>query len=387
MLGACALPAYEATPGAGAAGGEAPGGNAGAGAGGVGAGGAGAGGAGGQSTSPAWRKPITFDAAILAETLVGFPMAVKLEVDGDLQAHANEDGSDIRFVAEDGQPLVHEIERYLPDGSVAAWVRIPSLPAGAKTTIFMVYGGGEAQPSQDPAVWDDRFAGVWHLSELDDSSYFADSSLENHSGEVATLATPPTATIGVMGGAFSFDGLEDRISFGDADGLDFGMESFSFSVWLWQGDNPGLWDAPWHKGGGNNNNAGYAFFLGTDSWVASINDGSNNEPVTLLPDSAGLADEWHHVLAVVDRGQQEMRAYLDGFPKGVTTIDAVGSVSGTEPAQLSHQESASSFDGSIDEVHVYRMVVPRSWAMAEVLSMRGDASFIAVGPEEPINGD
>jgi len=388
-LGACALPAYDVANGTGANGGEGPGGSggdAGADVGGGGAGGVGDGGAGGISVGPTWRKPIAFNASILDEELEGFPMAVKLELDDDLAAHASEDGSDIRFVAEDGTPLVHEVERYVSDGSLAAWVRIPTLPAGAMTTIFMVYGAGEAQPSPAPVVWDDRFAGVWHLSESDDSSFFADSSLETHVGNVVAPATRPTADIGLMGGAFSFDGLEDRISFNDPDGLNFGTESFSFSLWLWQGMNPGLWDAPWHKGGGNNDNPGYAFFLGKDGWVASINDGTNNQPVTLAPDSAGLADDWHHVLAVVDRTEQEMYAYLNGALVDTKPIVAVGSVSGSQPAQLSHQESASSFDGLIDEVHVYRMVVSPSWARAEVASVRGDSDFITIGPEQPLDG-
>jgi len=341
-LGSCALPAYEVTPGGSGA-----------------KGGAGIGG------------------------LVDFPLAVRLEADPDLLARASPDGTDIRFVDENGLPLAHEIERYASaQGSLTAWVSVAQIAAVDDTTVYLVYGDGAAQAPSASEVWDDRFAGVWHLAEPDGTTFFADGSPANHAGFVPANSTPPNAAEGVMAGARSFDGDEDRVSMGDHDDLDFdATTSFSYSAWVQQAPNANTFDSPLHKGGGSASNEGYAFYLGSGSWSTSISDGLNNVSSTLLIDSTGIA-EWKHVLAVVDRQEDLMHAYLDGARIGSTSIASLGSLGSSVPLQLGSLNST--YAGSIDEVRIYRMVVSESWARAEVLSVLGDAAFVTVGTEEPV---
>lgn len=314
-------------------------------------------------------------------------MAVRLDSDTELSERASADGSDIRFVTAEGTTLAHDLEHYRSgDGELAAWVLIPALTADITTTIYMVYGDGEAQPSSAADVWDDRFAGVWHLSEPSDATLFADSSPVDHPGSVQPPDTAPMATDGVMAGAQSFDGNEDRIFIGDFDDFDFDVgSSFSFSAWVRQGDNPGPFDNALNNGGGASANGGFGFFLGSDSWVASISDGIGFSSPTLLADSTGLV-QWVHLLAVVDREQQQMHAYKDGALVDTHSIGVIGPITSTRPLRIGGG-SNSTYQGTIDEVRIYRVAVSESWARAEVLGVKADPAFVMIGQEESVPTD
>ena len=78
-------------------------------------------------------------------------------------------GYDIIFRASDGvTQLDHEIEQYDgTNGTLVAWVRIPTLAYNADTTIYMYYGNAAitSATANPTGVWDTNFKGVWHLKE------------------------------------------------------------------------------------------------------------------------------------------------------------------------------------------------------------------------------
>src|ERR1700730_13928 len=99
-----------------------------------------------------WNKEWTIRKKIdLDTTTAGAPIAdpigttavlIRLH-DGNFRfAEAKEDGSDIRFVADDEKTLLtHHIEKYdalLNEAFI--WVKLPDVKAGSKTTFWMYYG-------------------------------------------------------------------------------------------------------------------------------------------------------------------------------------------------------------------------------------------------------
>lgn len=111
------------------------------------------------------RQPVTIDttpegAAIT--TPVDSPVALVRLHEGNFQfLAAREDGSDIRFVAEDDKTLLpFHIEKYdslLNEGFV--WVQLPKLEPGAKLTLWLYYGaatpgegGGDSAKTYDAST-------------------------------------------------------------------------------------------------------------------------------------------------------------------------------------------------------------------------------------------
>jgi len=80
----------------------------------------------------------------------------------------------------------------------------------------------KAQSSTDPSL-----VGLWHFDEGTGTTA-ADSSGNNNNG---TLVNGPTWTTGKVGGALSFDGVDDYASLGTS-GMPSGSQPFSISVWM-----------------------------------------------------------------------------------------------------------------------------------------------------------
>lgn len=111
---------------------------------------------------------------------------VKVILDGSFPwAHANTDGSDIRFTASDGTTLLpHWTVTWTNNSNAEIWVRIPVIEASPSTgTIFMYYGNSLAEDSSNGDAtflfFDDFESGVlnvskWHTSGTPSYSFLQD---------------------------------------------------------------------------------------------------------------------------------------------------------------------------------------------------------------------
>ena len=74
-------------------------------------------------------------------------------------------GSDLAFGVENGGELTiypHEIETWDPEGESLIWVKVPTLSAETKFTMY--YGNGVSVADSSTNVWS-NYVGVWHLNE------------------------------------------------------------------------------------------------------------------------------------------------------------------------------------------------------------------------------
>ncbi len=120
------------------------------------------------------RKEITLNHNLVpgSDPLIGFPCLVsttdtllRTEINGGVVQYA--DGRDLCFTAQDMLSILDfEIESFDPvEGSLIAWVRIPSLSALVDTEIFLYFGQAGALPQWDTAaVWSNQFTTVWHMN-------------------------------------------------------------------------------------------------------------------------------------------------------------------------------------------------------------------------------
>ncbi|MEI8285336.1 MAG: DUF2341 domain-containing protein, partial [bacterium] len=133
-----------------------------------------------QADSQAWwntawtaRKPITIDT-----TKTGFEVSgpvgtatvlLRLHQGNFNFESAKEDGSDLRFVAEDDKtPLEHRVEKWDALMNEAfVWVKVPAIKPGAQSKIWLYSGNAElkAEDAVDPkAAYDAETILVYNLN-------------------------------------------------------------------------------------------------------------------------------------------------------------------------------------------------------------------------------
>jgi biopolymer transport protein ExbB len=120
----------------------------------------------------AWtiRKKITLDtqAAGIATEATGVPVLVRLSTGNFDFLAANENASDLRFVAEDEKTVLpHHIERFDSTNELAfVWVQVPRLAgSNAAQHIWLYYGNEAAQPVAATGLYDASQWAVYHLGE------------------------------------------------------------------------------------------------------------------------------------------------------------------------------------------------------------------------------
>ncbi len=114
-----------------------------------------------------YRQKIIWEAADLE-------LATNVIVRVDINPQSGEDhflpgGDDVRFVTDQGEVLIHELERW-DDLRGLAWVRVPRVGDPMPTRLFMYHGNPSAPPPALEYPFGDAFTAVWHLSSDVDSS-------------------------------------------------------------------------------------------------------------------------------------------------------------------------------------------------------------------------
>lgn len=96
-----------------------------------------------------YRVPITIQENS-GNSLTDYQVLVTLNTSFNWSA-ANSDGSDIRFTDDLGNPLNYWIEEWNYNSGAKIWVKVPNIPAGSTTTIYMYYGNPAASSESNGA--------------------------------------------------------------------------------------------------------------------------------------------------------------------------------------------------------------------------------------------
>jgi hypothetical protein len=311
--------------------------------------------------------------------LVDFPVLFSV-VDPDIAARASADGSDIYFVAADGETrLAYEIEKWNPvTGELVAWVKLPVVSASVNTVFYVVYGDpGQAQPTNPPDVWSSGFAAVWHLSQDPGSGATGaiTDSRGNHDGTAHTSMQSSDLVAGQIGNGIDFDGSDDEITF--VNQLS-GNTPHTISAWVNQ-RTTGSDDALVVLGTGQVNQArsfysartGDEVFFGfyANDHVSTIN--IENEGWTLL--------HWTY-------DGNTSRLYVNGAQLGAdvtsgTSINTQGTDGRIGNVPSAAFGSAMNLNGQADEVRIATAARPLEWIATEFNNQASPSTFYAVGPE------
>ena len=179
-----------------------------------------------------------------------------------------------------------------------------------------------------------KLVGHWKLNETNasegttifDSSAFASSGtlFTGDGGKVKSDTS-------VIDGALSFDGTGDyvRVLAKDISQYNFGMNSFTYILWLKKTGSVGTIDVPFWHGGSSGVYPGFDIECAIGC-VASISDGLT-QPTSVatarfLTNSNDFLGRWIMLTAVIDRQSNQLRTYLDGVLMNTKNISTLGSI-------------------------------------------------------------
>ncbi len=301
------------------------------------------------------RKKITLDtvAVGVATDAIAVPILLRLSTGNFDFLTAKEDGSDMRFVAEDDQTLLpFHIERFDSANELAfVWVQVPKV-AGANSTqhIWMYYGHEAATPLPSDPMYDAQQWAVYHLSDASGLPQDA-TPAGNHIGQGAVSYVPG----GLIAGSAKLS-AEGGLVVGNA-ALQ-AATGFTFSAWI----KPELAN-------------GELLALG-DLKLALV----DGVPVLGVKDAtvrgtAPLAlNAWQHV--AVSAGTNAT-LYLNGKP--------VGRLPGAFVAAASMRIGAG-LVGELDEVQISTAERSEAWIAVQADSQGAASKLVKQGEEQTTEG-
>ncbi|MHA2099908.1 MAG: DUF2341 domain-containing protein, partial [Candidatus Kariarchaeaceae archaeon] len=186
---------------------------------------------------------------------------------------------------------------------------------------------------------------------------------------------------GQTGNGYEFDGTNGFVNFGNpVDGhFDFGLESFSFSLWL-KDSFTGGYQRPVWKGAHNTGTPGYSMYRRSDGQtVITVGDNIDREKESPL---SFPYDTMTYVTGVVDRDNDLLIFYIDGTPVSPgLDISAIGS-STSSAYDLLLSRDVNPVKGIIDEFRVSNVSRSADWIATEYNNQFNPSNFYEIGKTE-----
>jgi mono/diheme cytochrome c family protein len=265
--------------------------------------------------------------------------------------------------------LLDEGDEAQPEGAAAVVAHKPKEGATVrigKTGLYQVdlhtAADGPATATPDGSRLSAGLAGYWPL---EGEAY---SQLQG----AATLVRSP------FGRAVSLEGPGDSVTAAAGDAINIGEGDFTVSAWI----KPGVL-----KRGGIVARGGYDW---THGWYLDMPDnkgvlrletfGADKESNGVVTSQPGVIVEgaWHHVAAIVRRGQDGARLYVNGYPVAKGDIGPADLDNPNLDLHMGRIPEGPQFRGDIDEVRLYR----RALEEAELQALIEPGRRFALPPAE-----
>ena len=319
----------------------------------------------------AYRKKITLDTTptgvAIPDSIGTAPVLIRLHAGNFQFAAAKEDGSDIRFVADDNKTLLpHQIEKYdALLGEAFLWVKVPDVKPGAKTSFWLYCGNGSSKleaGSDAKSPYDPETVLVYHFNEH--ATPATDSSGAGNLAQTAGIAAD---------GSFIGSGIrldeKTAITIPAAPSLRWlEADPITISTWIKLATLPA-------------NEIVFSRREGDTNLVVGIENGAlyveiaRAGAVQRSPLGSPLtAGSWHHVAVV--SAQATINLYLDG--------ETIASLHASLPSLNSAlQIGGENFSGELDEFQIAKVARSAGFIKFAVIT-QGDkgSKLLTLGPGE-----
>jgi hypothetical protein len=329
-----------------------------------------------------YRKTISIDKSMFEGSDVDFPLWIRPLSDPDLVAHARTDGADILFALPGGtKKLDHEIETY-KDGTLHAWVKLPSYTDTADTVLLMYYGNPKAESLENPKeVWSNGYEAVWHMATSPTQSVH--DSTGRHHGTSSGQMTADDLVEGRLGPGIEFDGVDDRLDVGSFDVMGSGLV---LEAWFLTNKKQGRLIAK-SKGTATTDhvwllNVGH---VDQGKYQADFRLKTQGKPVvqTLVPQGI-MSDTFTYLAANYVGTIGQMQLYINGGKFGQEPQSGpVATDPGVKVTIGNSADGARPFRGRIEEVRVSRVWRMNTWFASQTRNHFNPPKYISWGSEEP----
>lgn len=329
-----------------------------------------------------YRKQITIDAsakgADLKADLGTVPVLIRLHEGVFKFSDANNDGSDLRFIAEDDKtPLKYHVEKFDSVFNLAfVWVQLPQLKAGSTNHIWMYYGNANAASGADSReTYDPDQVLVYHFAERGTPAADA-SGYANNARTIATVSENSLIGVGVK-----FDAQSALVVPASASMSMQAGDALTWSAWI----KPAAADA------------GGVLFARHDG-ARSLSIGlTQGVPYVAVSDDSGAARRtastqalgtpgWHQIAVIANR--QQLMLYVDGKPGpsidgplpslgGDASIGADVAAAGAPPQ--------SGFAGEMDELEISKIARDGSYLQLAAQNQGTNDRLVGFGGDERLS--
>ncbi|MCR9143968.1 MAG: DUF2341 domain-containing protein [bacterium] len=312
-----------------------------------------------------YRRPIVIDRENETESLADYQ--VLLTIDSAALIAENKtapDLSDVYFTADDGETqLPFWIESGVGTANTRIWIRVPQIPAGEITSVYMYYGeSGRGGDSSAEGTFVAAIEGVAAAYSFDEGAgtLVADSSGNANTG---TLTNGPDWTAGQRGGALLFDGQDDYVTIPNSPSVSL-TTNISLAAWIRvDGPGTGLQSGPVgyliNKHHTNTNESYATYFNHATRQIVFQVFEAGNITHELTSNRVFNYGQWYFMTGTYDNATGEQRLFFDGvldasqnegsFAIAQTTLSVtIGAFFQTPETEL-----RSFLNGAIDEPRIY----------------------------------
>lgn len=336
-----------------------------------------------------YRRKITIDHNKVSGTsnLLNFPLLVDIK-DGNITSLSQSSGQDILFTDDKGNKLDHELDAFdVSTGSVAAWIRIPTLRPGSDLEIYLYWGNRNCSSQQNATgVWDSNYKAVWHMNEINSLD---STSNANH---LTSSATPVVVSSKIRNGVDYESGSSQYASVNDNSSLDI-LTNLTLQCWVRLESLP-AGNAEYQMMTKDNSSIrGFTLSVlnstaqSKSSFRLNINNGSFPEGSdTVFGNTAIGINTYYLVHAVFEpSATNKLRIYINGVVDDVQTSSSAAINNTTSAFQLAAREFSGSrnfFDGILDECRVSNTVRSADWMLTEYNNQNSPSTFYSLGAIE-----
>lgn len=333
-------------------------------------------------TDWSFRKQITINTtpkgADIPESIGRVPLLIRLHSGNFSFSDAQDNGADLRFVANDDKtPLTYHIEKFDPLlGIATVWVDIPEFPAGTTKDIWLYYGNKKAPSAVDSAAtFDANYTLVYHFDDAVGTPP-RDKTAYANNAQSAPSGVDDGAIIGK--GARFLGTASMAIAASPSLAVTAGGEQ-TISMWV-KSSAPQPQAALYVRRAG-----GDALLIGLAQNVPFVEIDKAGVPQRIMAPQALAAGQWAH-LAVISTatgttlfvGGRNVGQLPAPLPALNTPITIAGEAAGAV--------GLSNFVGEMDELRFSRIARPAGLMLADALAQGGSPKLVVFGVDEKQSG-